>query len=142
MQSGSITLIQKEISLTTMIAENVEVIKDRSNQKGITMNNMVTETICAYADGKMINSVLMNLISNALKFTKPKGTVTISAREIDEQMSEISVRDTGVGMPKSLMEKLFKVGEKTGRKGTDGELSTGLGLLLCKEFVEKNGSKI
>jgi signal transduction histidine kinase len=57
-------------------------------------------------------------------------------------MIEISIRDTGVGMPKNMIEKLFKVGENIGRKGTEGELSTGLGLLLCKEFVDRNCGKI
>jgi signal transduction histidine kinase len=61
---------------------------------------------------------------------------------MENQMIEISIGDTGIGMPKSLVEILFKVDKKTGRKGTDGELSTGLGLLLCKEFVEKHGGQI
>jgi signal transduction histidine kinase len=60
----------------------------------------------------------------------------------DNEMTEISISDTGVGIPENVIDKLFKVGEKIGRQGTEGELSTGLGLLLCKEFVEKNGGKI
>jgi len=90
----------------------------------------------------MISSVLLNLISNAIKFTKKNGTVTISTNKTDDQMIEICVRDTGVGMSKSTVEKLFKAGEKIHSVGTDGELSTGLGLILCKEFVEKHGGKI
>jgi PAS domain S-box-containing protein len=142
MQSGSISLIQKDISLSELIAKNVEVIKDRSKQKGISINNMVTDNIHAYADEKMTNSVLMNMISNAVKFTHRNGVVTVSAKKTGDQMIEISVRDTGIGMSKSMVEKLFELGEKTGRQGTDGELSTGLGLILCKEFIDKNGGKI
>ena len=142
MQSGSINLMQKDISLSEMIAKNVEVIKDRSEQKKISINNMITDPIHAYADEKMINSVLLNLISNAVKFTHRNGTVTISAKRTEDQMIEISIRDTGVGMSKSVVDKLFKVGERIGTKGTDGELSTGLGLLLCKEFIDKNDGKI
>ena len=142
MQSGSASIVLKDISLTNMITQNVEEIKVRSEQKGISINNIVTDHIRAYADEKMINSVLLNLLSNAVKFTNRNGAITVNVKEIADQMIEISVRDTGVGMPKSMMEKLFKLGEKTGRKGTEGELSTGLGLLLCKEFIEKNNGRI
>jgi len=90
----------------------------------------------------MINSILLNLLSNAIKFTHRNGTVTISAKKTDNRMIEIAICDTGIGMQKNLLERLFKAGEKTGKKGTDGELSTGLGLLLCKEFVEKHGGQI
>jgi signal transduction histidine kinase len=90
----------------------------------------------------MINSVLLNLLSNAVKFTQQNGAITVSAKETVDQMIKISVKDTGMGMPKSMVEKLFILGEKTSRQGTDGELSTGLGLLLCKEFIDKNGGKI
>jgi PAS domain S-box-containing protein len=142
LQSGSGKIVLKDILLTDMIAENVEMTKSRSEQKGISIINMVTNPINAYADEKMINSVLMNLLSNAIKFTHQNGAVTISAKKTENQMIEISIRDTGVGMPKNMIEKLFKVGENIGRKGTEGELSTGLGLLLCKEFVDRNGGKI
>jgi signal transduction histidine kinase len=84
----------------------------------------------------------LNLISNAVKFTNRNGIVTISVKKTEDQMVEISIKDSGIGMPKSLVERIFKVGEKIRSIGTDGELSTGLGLLLCKEFVEKNGGKI
>jgi|CZKP01.1.fsa_nt_gi PAS domain S-box-containing protein len=142
MQSGSASIVLKDILLTNMITEYVEAIKVRSEQKGISIINMVTEPIYAYADEKMINSVLMNLLSNAVKFTPRNGTVKIKAKKTENQMIEISIRDTGIGMPDNVVEKLFKVGEKTGRKGTEGELSTGLGLLLCKEFIDRNGGKI
>ena len=88
---------------------------------------------------KMINSVLRNLLSNSVKFTRKNGIVVGKAREIEEGMVEISVTDTGVGIPGNTMAKLFKLGEKVGSKGTDNELSTGLGLVICKEFVEKHG---
>jgi signal transduction histidine kinase len=90
----------------------------------------------------MINSVLLNLLSNAVKFTKRNGTITINSFPSENEMIGISIQDTGVGISQKIIEILFHVGEKTGRKGTDGELSTGLGLLLCKEFIDKNGGKI
>jgi PAS domain S-box-containing protein len=142
MQSGSAGILLKDILLADMIAKNVEAIKARSELKGISINNSSIDRVHAYADENMINSVLLNLLSNAVKFTCQNGVITIIAKEIENQMIEVSIKDTGVGMPKSIAEKLFILGEKTGRKGTDGELSTGLGLLLCKEFVEKNNGKI
>ena len=142
MQKGSMNFQPKELSFTRLIARNVETIKERSRQKSITVINNVQGNIIVFADEVMINSVLLNLLSNAVKFTHHKGEVSIKAKITEDQMVEISISDTGVGMTKSLVEKLFLIGEKTGSKGTDGELSTGLGLLLCKEFIEKNGGKI
>jgi signal transduction histidine kinase len=142
MQKGSMSFQPKDISLSNLIAENVQILKERSNQKEIEIINNVLSPFQVYADPQMVNSILLNLISNAVKFTNRNGVVTISARKTEDQMVEISISDTGIGMPKSLVDKLFIVGEKISSIGTDGELSTGLGLLLCKEFVEKNGGKI
>ena len=142
MQKGAMSFQPKELSLSDLIAKNVQTIKNRSEQKEVAIINTVVGSFYAYADEKMINSVLLNLLSNAVKFTQRNGIVTIRAKKMENQMIEISIGDTGIGMPKSLVEILFKVDKKTGRKGTDGELSTGLGLLLCKEFVEKHGGQI
>jgi signal transduction histidine kinase len=142
MQKGAMSFQPKELSLSDLIAKNVQTIKNRSEQKEVAIINTVVGSFYAYADEKMINSVLLNLLSNAVKFTQRNGIVTIRAKKMENQMIEISIGDTGLGMPKSLVEILFKVDKKTGRKGTDGELSTGLGLLLCKEFVEKHGGQI
>ncbi len=90
----------------------------------------------------MISSVLRNLLSNAVKFTRKNGKVSCKARETESGMIEISVTDTGVGITADVVDKLFILGENVGTAGTDGEPSTGLGLLICKEFVEKHGGKI
>jgi len=95
-----------------------------------------------YADEAMLNSILRNLLSNAVKFTARGGKIFVGVKNSKNNSVEISIKDTGIGMPVDLTEKLFKMEEKVGRKGTAGEESTGLGLLLCKEFVEKNGGKI
>ena len=142
LQSGHISLELKNISLTDLINQNVETMKDRCVQKGISIINLVTSPVNSYADKKMINSVLLNLLTNAVKFTKRNGTITIDSLPTENEMIQISIRDTGVGISPNMINKLFQVGEKTGRKGTDGELSTGLGLLLSKEFIDKNGGKI
>jgi len=93
------------------------------------------------ADRKMIYTVLRNLVSNALKFTQPGGEIRISGKDMGNEF-EISVSDSGVGIPANKLDKLFSISENISTQGTDNEMGTGLGLLLCKEFVEKNGGKI
>ena len=95
-----------------------------------------------FADQNMLQTVIRNLLSNAIKFTPKGGRVTISAKPAENMMTMISVEDTGIGMSDQLRNDLFNMAENTKRPGTDGEKSTGLGLLLCKEFVEKSGGKI
>ena len=84
----------------------------------------------------------MEFVTNALKFTKRGGEITAKARGVKNRMVEISITDTGIGIPKDIIPRLFIVGEDVGSKGTEDESSTGLGLLLCKEFVEMHGGKI
>ncbi len=142
MQKGSINFAPKEWKLSEVVWQSYENMIQRANQKGIKLENKIPASINVHADEKMINTVVRNLLSNAVKFTRADGMVKISAREIENKMVEVSVTDTGVGLSEVNLKKLFKLDEKVGRKGTDGEPSTGLGLLLCKEFVEKHGGKI
>ena len=102
----------KEFSLSELITENVQTMKKRCEQKEVAIINTVVGSFKVYADGKMINSVLLNLLLNAVKFTQRNGAVTISVTMSKDQMIEISIGDTGIGMPKNLVEKLFEVGEK------------------------------
>jgi signal transduction histidine kinase len=90
----------------------------------------------------MFDAILRNLVSNAVKFTIPGGKVSIEAALNNENNIEVKVTDSGIGMTGELKNKLFHMNEKTSRPGTAGEPSTGLGLLLCKEFVEKHGGRI
>ncbi len=142
MQNGSMRFQQNQFSASDLIQENVALIKERSSQKEITIINSVTGNFNVYADKNMISSVLLNLLSNAVKFTHRGGTVTVNVKNTPEGILVVSVCDDGIGINKNKIENLFKVGEKKGTKGTEGELSSGLGLLLCKEFVERNGGKI
>ena len=90
----------------------------------------------------MFEAVIRNLVSNAIKFTPRNGEVCISASVTADNVSEIKIRDSGIGMNCELISKLFILAEKTNRPGTEGEPSTGLGLLLCKEFIEKHNGTI
>jgi two-component system, sensor histidine kinase and response regulator len=95
-----------------------------------------------YADPMMLSTVFRNLLSNAVKFTLPGGRITISSEQVDTKMSRISVSDTGVGIPPQDQEKLFKIDDHLSTEGTAGEPGTGLGLILCKDLVERNQGEI
>ena len=89
----------------------------------------------------MVSTILRNLVSNAIKFTKPRGKVTVSSKR-HRQQNEIQVTDTGIGIPDEILKKLFLIGENVTRSGTANEEGTGLGLVLCMEFAEKNNGSI
>ncbi|MBA4055553.1 MAG: hybrid sensor histidine kinase/response regulator, partial [Marivirga sp.] len=120
--------------------ESVRLLEPECKQKNITLINNLRENLDAYADLNMMRSVLRNLLTNAIKFTRSEGSITVSAYRIDNKII-ISVADTGVGIPKGNRERLFTLSSVT-TQGTRQEKGTGLGLLLCKEFVEKNGGRI
>jgi signal transduction histidine kinase len=90
----------------------------------------------------MVDTVIRNLVSNALKFTGTGGVVEISARQDDGQYVEVAVADTGIGISKEGIAKLFRIDDQYINVGTAGERGTGLGLILCKDLVEKNGGRI
>lgn len=141
-QKGSLAFMPKALNLSDIFSQSIDSTKQRAIQKKIIILNEIPETLKIYADEKMVNSVLRNLLSNSVKFTRKNGIVVGKAREIEEGMVEISVTDSGVGIPGNTMAKLFKLGEKVGSRGTANEPSTGLGLVICKEFIEKNGGRI
>jgi signal transduction histidine kinase len=90
----------------------------------------------------MLDSVNRNLLSNAIKFTPKGGQIEISAAQKDAQTILIRVKDEGIGMNNAILDKMFSLSAKINRKGTEGELSSGLGLIMCKELIEKHGGTI
>ncbi len=142
MQRGSISYTPKAIELQRIAAQCIETIKYKAEQKGIAIINEIPQTQKVFADDKMTYTILRNLLTNSIKFTKRDGKVVISVKKTDNKLVEISVCDTGIGMSADNVKKLFKIEEKVSSAGTEGESSTGLGLLLCKEFIEKNGGTI
>jgi len=142
MQQGVESFNPIEIVLSEIVSQNIDLIIKRGEQKGIDIIIEIPENQTVYADEAMLNSILRNLLSNAVKFTRQSGKIHLLSKETENKMIEFSVTDNGIGMTDDFCKKLFKIEEKVGRKGTDGEKSTGLGLLLCKEFVEKHGGKI
>jgi signal transduction histidine kinase len=115
---------------------------ESAKAKEIEVTLDIPEGLEVFGDLNMFQATIRNLVSNALKFTARGGKVTVSAKLNSDKNIEISIEDTGVGMSQEMVKKLFRIDLKTNRKGTEGESSSGLGLLLCKEFVEKNGGEI
>jgi len=142
MQRGLTAFVPSSFILRPKISENIALVKDAADKKEILINYTVAEDLSVFADENMLGGVLRNLLNNAVKFTPKGGVIMISARQNSEQYVEISVRDTGIGMNKNLMDNLFHLDVTTSRKGTDGESSTGLGLMISKDFIEKNGGKL
>lgn len=142
-QSDRITFSPQEIKVKTFIDEIVLLTQPTAKNKSIELLNGIKEDLSVYADKNMINTVLRNLITNAIKFTRKKGTVIVSATKIKKQdFIEISVKDTGIGIPKDRINDLFRLDKNKSNPGTENESGTGLGLILCKEFVEKNKGRI
>ncbi|MFA6570284.1 MAG: PAS domain S-box protein [Bacteroidota bacterium] len=140
MQRGVTGLSPEDCFLSLLVKQNIDIISAFSEQKEIELINKVPVDLKIKADISMLNTVLRNLISNAIKFTPRDGKVEIGI--VEGEVPAIYIKDSGIGMNKDILGKLFKIDQKVSRPGTEGELSTGLGLLLCKEFVEKHGGKI
>jgi len=124
------------------IADDViHLLGQIAKSKGINLRSEIPFGISARFDKNTINTVIRNLTSNALKFTKPNGSVWITAEKTDNKII-VSVNDDGVGISQENIDKIFKAFQGVTTLGTNGEKGTGLGLMLCKEFVERNHGKI
>ncbi len=132
----------QKVGLTVMVTDCINIIAEPAGVKGIALIVDIPTGQEVFADKNMLQTVIRNLLSNAIKFTPKGGKVIISAKTGENQMTMISVKDTGIGMSDDLKNNLFRIDSNTKRPGTEGEHSTGLGLLLCKEFVDKHGGKI
>lgn len=141
LQQSSMPFKPVPLILNKVVSEAIELSNEKANSKMIAMINYVPSGLIIKADKNMLNTIIRNLISNALKFTPSKGKVEIRA-EIREKEIEISVSDSGKGINPEDIDKLFVLGSKFTRRGTENEKGTGLGLLLCKEFVELHSGKI
>jgi signal transduction histidine kinase len=140
-QTGRMICRPQNIYLDEIVKESIGLLSKTAQEKDIRLVNKVDPKLSAFADIQMITTVIRNLISNALKFTGPGGEIRIDTADIGNAV-EISVSDTGVGIPEEEMPLLFRIDVKYSKRGTAHEEGTGLGLILCREFVEKNGGKI
>lgn len=142
MQRGTLACRLQNLNINTLIQENIDSISTKAQQKEIEIRYSPNTSICVLADKNMTDTVLRNLLTNAVKFTYRGGKIDISVFEIDDSTVQLSINDNGVGISESNIKRLFLVNEKVSSSGTEDEPSSGLGLLLCKEFIEKQNGQI
>ncbi len=142
-QTGKIYFNPEKLFFSNVILEIIELKKSIANSKKISLNYFSSDEIEVYADENMLKTILRNLISNAIKFTNSGGKIDIYAITITEpKQVEITISDNGIGMSEDIKDKVFSIGAQISQTGTANEKGSGLGLILCKEFIEKHGGKI
>jgi signal transduction histidine kinase len=140
-QTGKLEIKPKEFDLSVSVEEALALVSNAAFRKQITLSSKVLKDTMVYADHEMVNTCMINLLSNAVKFTPLNGSVLVMP-ETNGAMIKVHVKDTGVGISPENMQKLFRLDTKSGTPGTANEKGTGLGLLLVKEFAEKNNGSI
>jgi len=140
-QTGNIEFSIEDFELIEMLNDNKKLLDKQAENKKITIEVKNTKPITAKAHPNSITTVIRNLLSNAIKFTEEGGQIKMGVVE-ESQQYVVKIADNGVGMPKDVANKIFRIDTKHSTQGTAKEKGTGLGLILCKEFVEKNGGKI
>lgn len=142
LQRGIISFSPDYFALKPKVSEILQLLIESAYNKGVDVEVIVPEGLMVFADVKMLESTIRNLASNAIKFSLKGGKVILKAQSLYDGSVEISLTDSGIGMNKNLLEKLFRIHQQTSRMGTEGEHSSGLGLILCKDFIEKHGGRI
>jgi len=140
-QTGRMVFHPEEINLKELVDANIALLNSNAVAKDIQIFSDILETTGVFADENMLNTIIRNLLSNAIKFTPEKGSIEIGGCEKEAHV-EIAIKDTGVGINSQDIEKLFRMDISYSTQGTGQEKGTGLGLILCQEFVEKHGGKI
>lgn len=140
-QRNKITLEPSNINVYNICQSCINLLNPTAQKKKIQIINHIPEGTMAHADKDLITIVVRNLISNAIKFTKTGGKITVNSKA-NNHFLVLQIKDTGVGMDKEIVSKLFELDDTYSEIGTDGEKGTGLGLIICKEFIEKNNGEI
>ena len=140
-QSGKIIFNPSVFNMVDLINKNLFLLEQQSANKNIKLINQIEEGHYVHADYNMVDTVIRNIISNSIKFTEYNGQITISASVADDKV-EVVVTDNGQGMTAKQLEALFQVDKNKIGKGTAGETGTGLGLVICKDFIQRNGGEI
>ena len=141
-EQGLVPFNPTHVKLNEVVNEGLSTVLETAQNKKIGLSVSIPENIGIWADSNIIETVLRNLVSNAIKFTPSGGNITLEAKITDNKNLLFSVQDSGIGMKKEMVEKLFQITGNISRRGTDDEPSTGLGLFLCKGFIEKHGGSI
>ncbi|RLD63232.1 MAG: hypothetical protein DRI95_11985 [Bacteroidetes bacterium] len=140
-QSKQISFNPESVDIKSVIGQTIEKLQSRANKKKIKISGIPDKQIFVYADYHMLNTIFHNLVNNAIKFTKLNGKVTIKLKTLKKNL-EVSICDTGVGIKKEDLNKLFRIDIDQTTFGPPEEKGTGLGLIICKEYIKKNGGKI
>lgn len=141
LESGRMSFNPNNFDITILTDEVISLIRPNADQKSISIENKITLAPRVFGDKEMISTVLRNLLSNAIKFTESTGKITvISTTEKSDLI--VTISDNGIGISKERLEKIFTISENNSTPGTQKEKGTGLGLILCKEFIEKNNGRI
>lgn len=140
-RTGRLDFNPEKIDLVVLIKTISQLLNDSAQQKSITLYTELPQKMIVFVDKAMIGTVLRNLISNAVKFTNRGGEIVISVNEVRDNVI-VTVADNGVGIKPDAMDKLFVIEKSYSTVGTNDEKGTGLGLILCKEFIEKHGGTI
>lgn len=140
-QMNELKIKPERFNISNVVSKTIQVLKSISNGKTITIHENLIHAF-VYADKDMVTTSIRNILSNAIKFTPKEGNVFVDITIQGESFIKITIRDTGIGMSKNIQSKLFSEKETVTTKGTNKEKGSGLGLKLCKEFVEKNGGTI
>lgn len=140
-QSRDIRFEPVTFNLNHLLRENIQLVKGNAKKKDITVSLEEQANVNAFADMNMTATVMRNLINNAVKFTYEKGSINISLSK-DDKWAKVVICDTGTGMDQTTLDNLFKINKPVQKNGTFGETGTGLGLIICKEFIENNKGTI
>ena len=140
-ETGRMTIEPASLDVHEMAESVFLLYEGRASEKNLVMNNRVRPGSLAYGDSNMVAYILRNLVSNAIKFTRPRGKITVSTKSVKNNI-DILVADDGIGIPGEMFDKLFRIEENIIRPGTANEEGTGLGLVLCMEFAEMNKGTI
>lgn len=141
LQTGQMAFNPEYFNVNVELHSTLSLLKQTAQNKNIDFNYDIDNLLFITADKNMISTIVRNLVSNSIKFTERRGKIELKSFTRDK-MVEFIVSDTGIGMDDTIKQKLFSIDKSTGRKGTANEEGTGLGLLLCKEMVEKHGGTI
>ena len=141
-QSGKIEVNKTQFNLCEIVNQVLELYSEQAERKKLTIHSQCDDACNVYADKYMIESVVRNLVSNAIKFTPSGKSIELVCKNLNDELAEFSVKDYGIGITRDIQQKLFQIDAQISTRGTDQEKGTGLGLVLCKDFIEKNGGTI
>lgn len=141
-QLDGTVVIKSNVNLKEVVTVNIDLLESLSSKKGIALSNLIEEDTVIYADKDMFDIVFRNVISNAIKFTNNGGEINVFTREKTNDKIVVVIEDNGIGIPKERIDTLFQIDNNKSTLGTNNEEGTGLGLVICKEFIELNNGKL